>query len=79
MPYKFDYRDGDVLAWTLTNEGAEPERIEDYTPTIYVAAEDTEPLTKARKHLKGFPTVEHMTFESAGESHQQLRDNNVGT
>jgi DNA polymerase I len=63
MPYKFDYRDGDVLAWELTDDGAAFERTEDYTPTIYVSAETDELLATARRHLRGFPTVERTARE----------------
>lgn len=63
MPYKFDYRDGDVLAWELTDDGATCERAENYTPTIHVSAATRELLAEARRHLRGFPTVERTALE----------------
>jgi len=36
MPFKFEFADDAVRAWTATADGATPERIEDYRPSIYV-------------------------------------------
>ncbi len=40
MPFKFEFVDGTVRAWTATDGGAECKRIEDYHPTVYVRPPD---------------------------------------
>ncbi|WP_433626479.1 hypothetical protein [Halomicrococcus sp. NG-SE-24] len=59
MVYKVDYRDGDVLRWSLTDDGAEYAVDDGYAPTLYVSAHDdgtladvrspTTPATRPRK------------------------------
>ena len=63
MPYKFDYLDGDVLAWSLTDDGATVDRISDYTPTIYVSADREGLLGRAQRHLSGFPAINTTAIE----------------
>ena len=63
MPYKFDFRDGDVIAWTLTDEGATPTWIDSYTPSIYVAATEPNQLATARQHLSDLPAVSGTAVE----------------
>ncbi len=48
MPYKIDHLDGDVLTWSLTDDGAACEYIADYTPSVYVSAPSSEELTDVR-------------------------------
>ncbi|WP_276275155.1 type B DNA-directed DNA polymerase [Haladaptatus sp. QDMS2] len=60
MPFTFDYRDGDVLAWSLTDEGATYTRDESYTPTIYVSAHGAGHLADAADVLRGHPAVSHV-------------------
>jgi len=40
MAFTVDYRDGDVLAWRLTEDGATADRDTEYAPTLYVARVD---------------------------------------
>ena len=63
MPYKFDYRDGDVVAWSLTDDGAVHTRIESYHPTIYIGTDNQEHLATAKQHLTELPAVERATVE----------------
>jgi len=63
VPYKFDYLDGDVLAWSLTDDGATVDRISDYTPTIYVSADREGLLGRAQRHLSGFPAIDTTAIE----------------
>ena len=63
MPYTFDYCDGDVLAWSLTDEEAEVTRFESYTPTIYVSAVGSDQLAKAERHLSELPAVKRTKIE----------------
>jgi DNA polymerase I len=65
MPFTFDFDDGDVLAWSLTDTGATAERITDYTPTMYVSAESRErgALDDIRPHVADLPAVVHTTVE----------------
>ncbi len=64
MTYKFDYRDGEVIAWSVTDDGAVPTRIKSYTPTIYVATAEHDQLRTANQHLSELPAVERTTIES---------------
>ena len=64
MAYKFDYRDGEVIAWSVTDDGAVPTRIKSYTPTIYVATAEHDQLATANQHLSELPAVERTTIES---------------
>ncbi|WP_138005323.1 type B DNA-directed DNA polymerase [Halalkalirubrum salinum] len=63
MPYKFDYHNGDVVAWTATSDGATATRIDSYTPTIYVGADEHEELATAKQHLTELPAVSRTTVE----------------
>jgi DNA polymerase I len=64
MALKIDFRDGDVLVWGLSGEGATPTRVSDYDPTIYVYADEREALATARQHLADHPSVATTAFES---------------
>ncbi len=65
MSYKIDFLDGEVVAWSLTDDGAVGERVLDYTPSFYVGVGDgdDESLTNARDVLEQFPTVVRTAFE----------------
>ena len=63
MSYKFDYRDNDVIAWSVTDDNAEATRIESYRPTIYVGTDDQEQLATAKQHLIELPAVERTVVE----------------
>lgn len=63
MGYKFDYRDGDVLEWSLTSDGATATRVREYTPTIYVSTDSAEKLGRAKEHLRQLPPVEQVRTE----------------
>ena len=52
MAFTVDFRDGDVLAWRLTDDGATAERDTDYTPSIYVTRE-VAPVTAVRGRIAG--------------------------
>ena len=57
MPFKFEFADGTVRAWTATGDGsADCERIEDYHPTIYVRPPDGQ-LEPLAARLAGDPKV----------------------
>ena len=64
MAYKFDYCDGDVIVWSVTDDGAVPTRIKSYTPTIYVGTDDHERLATVKQHLSELPAVERTAIES---------------
>ncbi|WP_227356355.1 type B DNA-directed DNA polymerase [Haladaptatus salinisoli] len=57
MAYKFDYLDGDVLRWSLTESGAEYEIDGSYAPTIYVSAHGAGSLSDAKAALRVHPAV----------------------
>ncbi|WP_458189102.1 type B DNA-directed DNA polymerase [Haladaptatus sp. NG-WS-4] len=61
MVYKFDYRDGTVLRWSLTESGAEYTVDESYTPTIYLSAHGAGSLSDAEATLRDHPAVAHVT------------------
>ncbi|SFL45491.1 DNA polymerase I [Halogranum rubrum] len=59
MPFKIDYRDGDVLEWTLTDDGAEYVRNSSYTPTLYVSVHGRADLVDLYGTLRDHPDVVH--------------------
>ena len=65
MPFTFDFDGGDVLAWSVTGDGATCERITDYTPTMYVSAASREraDLGEIREYVDRLPDVVHTAFE----------------
>lgn len=63
MPFKFDYRDGDVVAWSVTSDGAVATRIDSYTPTIYIGTDGRDHLATAKQHLTELPAVDRATIE----------------
>ncbi|ODR83381.1 DNA polymerase I [Haladaptatus sp. W1] len=60
MAYKFDYLDGQVFRWSLTESGAEYTIDESYTPTLYVSAHGAGSLSDARAALRDHPAVAHV-------------------
>ncbi|RBI63380.1 DNA polymerase I [halophilic archaeon] len=58
MVYKVDYRDGDVLRWSLTDDGAEYAVDDGYAPTLYVSAHDGGTLADVRSALRDHPAVD---------------------
>jgi DNA polymerase, archaea type len=64
MVYKVDFLE-DVYEWSITPDGAEYERVANYTPTIYATydgrAEDG--LPDLRERLEHYPTVASMVIE----------------
>ncbi|MFW5903459.1 MAG: type B DNA-directed DNA polymerase, partial [Halolamina sp.] len=65
LPIALDFRDGDVLRWSTTGNGATVERDEEYVPTIYVSAEGAE----------AWPTVADRRAEFA--AHPQVVETRV--
>lgn len=65
MPYKIDFLDGEVVEWSLTDDGAVGERVLDYTPSFYVGVGggDDDSLRNAQQVLEQFPTVIRTRFE----------------
>ncbi|WP_135828939.1 type B DNA-directed DNA polymerase [Halorussus halobius] len=65
MPFKIDFFDGEVVEWSLTDDGATSERVLDYTPTFYVGLGegDAESLSNAQNVLEQFPAVARTRFE----------------
>ena len=55
-PYTFEFEDGDVRAWSLTESGAEPTLVTDYTPSIFVSGPD-DALATLRARLESDPKV----------------------
>ncbi|WP_331232268.1 type B DNA-directed DNA polymerase [Natronorarus salvus] len=60
MVYKIDYLE-DIYEWSITHDGAEYERVSDYTPTIYAtydgAQTTTDGLSTLHERLGYYPTV----------------------
>ena len=66
MPYKIDFLDGEVVEWSLTEEGVVGERVLDYTPTFYVGVGrdgGESSLGDAREVVEQFPTVVQTAVE----------------
>ena len=65
MPYKFDFFDGDVVEWSLVEDGAVAEDVSDYTPSFYVGVGDgdRDSLTDAQSVLEQFPSVVRTAVE----------------
>ena len=61
MVYKIDYRGGDVLRWSLADDGAEYAVDDDYAPTLYVSAHGDADLATARRTLREHPAVDRVT------------------
>lgn len=53
MTFKIDHLDSHVLEWSLTEDGAHPTTVEDYTPTIYVSAGTDYSLSDIRPFTAG--------------------------
>jgi len=61
--FTFDFDDGDVLEWSLTDAGAAAERVSNYTPSIYVGGSDMSP-NDIRAHVEELPSVRRTAVES---------------
>ncbi|SDM99041.1 DNA polymerase I [Halogranum gelatinilyticum] len=59
MPFKVDYLDGDVVEWTLTEDGVTHERTQSYTPTLYVSVHGGKDLPEVYATLREHPNVTH--------------------
>ncbi|MFB6130358.1 MAG: type B DNA-directed DNA polymerase [Salinigranum sp.] len=57
MPFKIDYVDGDVLTWSLTDDGATCDRDAAYAPAVYASADSRAALDGLRGTLDGHPDV----------------------
>lgn len=55
--YKIDYRDGNVLRWSLTDSGVECAVDDSYTPTLYVSAHNNGSLADVQTGLDDHPAV----------------------
>ncbi|WP_049926751.1 DNA polymerase domain-containing protein [Halopiger goleimassiliensis] len=55
-PYTFEFEDGCVREWHLTDDGAEPTVVEEYTPSLFVAGPE-KPLADLRARLERDPKV----------------------
>ncbi|QLG50557.1 type B DNA-directed DNA polymerase [Natrinema halophilum] len=55
-PYTFEFEDGVVREWTLTEEGAEPTTVADYAPSLFVAGPDAA-LADLQDRLETDPKV----------------------
>ena len=55
-PYTFEFEDGAVREWTLTDAGAEPTLVEDYAPSLFVSGPD-DALADLRARLEADPKV----------------------
>jgi len=66
MIYKIDYLE-DVYEWSITSDGAEYERVTDYTPTIYATYDGTGTTENGLDELCGqleyYPSVAAATIE----------------
>jgi len=55
-PYTVEFEDGIVREWTLTESGAEPAVVEDYTPSVFVSGPN-DALADLRERLEADPKV----------------------
>ncbi|WP_226040592.1 type B DNA-directed DNA polymerase [Natrinema sp. DC36] len=55
-PYTVEFEDGTVREWTLTESGAEPAVVEDYTPSVFVSGPN-DALADLRERLEADPKV----------------------
>ncbi|QSW97897.1 DNA polymerase domain-containing protein [Haloterrigena alkaliphila] len=55
-PYTFEFEDGAVREWSLTDTGAAPTLVEDYTPSLFVSGPD-DALADLRARLDPDPKV----------------------
>ncbi|PCR90037.1 DNA polymerase domain-containing protein [Natrinema ejinorense] len=55
-PYTFEFEGGDVREWTLTEAGAEPTTVADYTPSLFVGGPDAA-LADLNDRLSSDPKV----------------------
>ncbi|RBI59821.1 DNA polymerase I [halophilic archaeon] len=58
MVYTIDYRDGDVLRWSLTDDGADYTVDDSYTPSLYVSAHGEGSIPEIQPAVNDHPAVE---------------------
>jgi DNA polymerase I len=63
MPFKIDVRDASVVEWHATADGVDTTHVEDYTPTIYVAAADDAALDELFDGLDARGDVATLGYE----------------
>lgn len=61
-PYTFEFVDGSVHEWTLTETGAEPTLVEEYAPSVFVSGPD-DALADLRSRLESDPKVDDLRTE----------------
>ena len=61
-PYAFEFEDGTVREWQLTDMGADPTLVEDYTPSLFVSGPD-DSLADLRARLEVDPKVAETRLE----------------
>ncbi|WP_440769955.1 type B DNA-directed DNA polymerase [Natronorubrum sp. DTA28] len=61
-PYAFEFEDGTVREWRLTDSGAEPTFVEDYTPSLFVSGPD-DALADLRVRLESDPKAVETRLE----------------
>ncbi|MEF8842260.1 MAG: type B DNA-directed DNA polymerase [Haloarculaceae archaeon] len=63
MPYTFEFVEGGVRRWTLTDDGATADVDGSYRPAVYVSAADEATLGSVRGFVRDLPTVETVSVE----------------
>ncbi|MFC7203326.1 type B DNA-directed DNA polymerase [Haloferax namakaokahaiae] len=63
MGYKIDYLDGDVVRWSLTDDGATATRDGSYTPTLYVSVHGDQTLSDVEAAVREHPLTERTRIE----------------
>ncbi|SEH12746.1 DNA polymerase I [Natronorubrum sediminis] len=61
-PYTFEFADGSVREWSLTESGAEPTLVEAYAPSVFVSGPD-DALVDLRSRLESDPKVDDLGTE----------------
>lgn len=71
-PYTFEFEDGLVREWSLTEDGATFREVEQYRPSLFVSAPD---LSSLAEHLRSDPKVASTTRERwAADLHESHVD-----
>ncbi|MEF8915742.1 type B DNA-directed DNA polymerase [Natronomonas sp.] len=63
MVYCFDFIDGDVLAWSLSEDGPTVERVTGYTPSLYIGSRRAD-LAAIHDHVTELPAVRRTAIET---------------